>query len=92
MTAGKDPSKYDPHRSPPADLPADPARFWSAGVDLDELASPDDAATTPALKKLGPLPVSRSSFPLLGFLATVYEEIAAHAKQAAASDADPAGE
>ncbi len=92
MTAGNNPSMPDPHRGPPADLPPDPARFWSAGVDLDDLASPDAAATTPALKKLGPLPVSHSSFPLLGFLATVYEEIAAHAKQAAAADAGPTGE
>jgi hypothetical protein len=80
-----------PSPRPPADLPADPGRFWSAGVDLDELASPSDVATTPALKKLGPLPLARGSFPLLGFLATVYEQIAGHVEQALGDETDATG-
>jgi len=65
---------------PPKDLPLGPPEFWSAAVDLDELADPPDVATTPALKNLGPLPLSRGGFPLMGFLATIYEQIAACAE------------
>lgn len=62
----------------PADLPNDPARFWSAGANLEDLAPPENVDTTPALKRLGPLPFPRGGFPLMGFLTTVYEHVAGH--------------
>ncbi len=35
----------------------------------------------PALEKLGPSPFAKNRFPFLGFLATVYDHIAAQARQ-----------
>jgi len=35
----------------------------------------------PALEKLGPSPFAKTRFPFLGFLATVYDHIAAQARQ-----------
>lgn len=64
--------------SGPADLPADPAVFWAEGASLDELSPPAEVDSTPALKRLGPLPVARGGFPLVGFLTTVYEHVAEH--------------
>jgi hypothetical protein len=40
--------------------------------------SAEDLDATPALKQLGPLPITGSGFPLIGFLATVYEQVADH--------------
>ena len=60
----------------PASLPADPAIFWAAGVNLDELAPRPEAPSAPVLPRLGPPPFPRGGFPLLGFLATVYEHVA----------------
>jgi hypothetical protein len=58
---------------PPEDLPTDAAAFWHA-------ASLPLRPTTPelpsALERLGPSPFSKSKFPFLGFLATVYDEVA----------------
>jgi hypothetical protein len=34
-----------------------------------------------ALEKLGPSPFAKNRFPFLGFLATVYDHVAAQAKQ-----------
>jgi hypothetical protein len=67
--------------APPSnDFSIDPARFWSAGEDLDALEPPAEAESAPALKLAGPLPFARSGFPIMGFLATVYEQIASHAE------------
>ncbi|MBN2562764.1 MAG: hypothetical protein JXQ75_17715 [Phycisphaerae bacterium] len=75
---------------PPDDLPADPRQFWLVAADLDELEPPHEVDTTPALKKAGVLPFPRSRFPLMGFLATVYEQIANRAKEMAnAAGSDP---
>lgn len=59
-------------------LPSDPSRFWSAGVDLAGLESLPALDKAPALQRLGPLPFPRGGFPLMGFLATVYEHVANH--------------
>ena len=65
----------------PEDLPVDPGEFWSAAISLDDLDAPANADAWPALKRLGPLPSARGGFPIMGFLATVYEQIANHAKE-----------
>lgn len=64
--------------SPPTDINFDTAAYWSLDPRLLEL--PDAGACEPALKRLGPLPFPRGSFPLMGFFATVYEHISAHAR------------
>ncbi|MCG8405260.1 MAG: hypothetical protein MI923_08700 [Phycisphaerales bacterium] len=65
-------------------LQDDPAidveRFWSTAQSLDEIGLPPNPETTPALKRLGPPPFVRSRFPLMGFLATVYEHITTHVR------------
>ncbi|MEK6644666.1 MAG: hypothetical protein AAB385_05795 [Planctomycetota bacterium] len=63
---------------PPTDLLTDPARFWSLAAELP--GQPVFEAVPPALKRLGPLPFPRGKFPLMGFLATVYEHVAAHVR------------
>lgn len=66
--------------SPPPWLSAQPAIFWSPGPDAAPL--PDPAFQPPAaLEQLGPPPFPRSGFPFIGFLATVYDHVAAQATQ-----------
>ena len=62
----------------PPGLPADPSKFWTAGADLSSLSELPKLDATPALKRLGPLPFPRSGFPLMGFLATLYEHVVGH--------------
>lgn len=62
----------------PPGLPTDAAKFWTAGADLAALAELPKLDDTPALKRLGPLPFPRSGFPLMGFLATLYEHVVNH--------------
>jgi len=69
----------------PADLPADAEKFWAPPADLDTLEVPPNAESIPALQRLGPLPFPRGGFPLMGFLATVYDHIADHADEVLAS-------
>jgi hypothetical protein len=89
------PAARAPHPGPtgegaaPPDLPADAAEFWSAPAEAGELSPPADGETTPALKKLGPMPFPRGPFPLMGFLATVYEQVAARAREALAEGDEP---
>lgn len=64
---------------PPADLPASADQFWEPPADLDAIEVPPAAESIPALRRLGPLPFPRGGFPLMGFLATVYDHIAGHA-------------
>jgi hypothetical protein len=70
----------------PQGLPADPGVFWSAGVNLGDLAVRPETPSTPVLPRLGPPPFPRGGFPLLGFLATVYEHVA---RSAGATGAPP---
>lgn len=56
-------------------------QFWSAPAGLTELAIVPVLEVEPALKRLGPLAAARPGFPLMGFLATVYEQISSHAKE-----------
>jgi hypothetical protein len=71
-----------PKPAPPAlDLPTDPEEFFRAGPNLDALASPSDAPSV--LERLGPSPFPKTKFPFLGFLATVYDHVATHARSRA---------
>lgn len=70
----------DTHCSP-VDVPIDPVRFWSTTRDLSEIGPVPETETTPALRRLGPPPFARSRFPLMGFLATVYEHISTHIRE-----------
>jgi len=49
--------------------------FWSPTVEITEapLIAPDMQS---ALERLGPVPFPKSGFPFLGFLATVYDQVA----------------
>jgi hypothetical protein len=66
-----------PTNPPPnTELPADPAAFYAAGPDLPHLAPPSLAELPSALERLGPSPFPRTGFPFLGFLATLYDQVA----------------
>jgi hypothetical protein len=69
----------------PHNLPSAPASFWAAGVDLDDFEARPEAPSMPVLPRLGPPPFPRGGFPLLGFLATVYEHVAQSAGGAASA-------
>ena len=63
---------------PPAHLPADPDTFFRAGPDVDLLTVvPPPAQEQHVLEQLGPPPFRKTSFPMMGFLASVYEHVAA---------------
>lgn len=64
---------------PPGDLPTDPRSFWGDPATLERLAARPEADLPSVLQRLGPLPLPRSGFPLIGFLATVYDHVAASA-------------
>jgi hypothetical protein len=63
--------------------------FWQPAEPLPE-APELPPGTLSVLERLGPSPFPKSGFPFLGFLATVYDHIAAHcqppAKDAGASN------
>ena len=59
-------------------LPTDPEAFFRAGPDVDVLELGGDAPSV--LERLGPSPFPKSKFPFLGFLATVYDHVATHAR------------
>ena len=59
------------------DMQSDAEKFWQPADDLPD-APPVPADIQPALERLGPSPFPKSGFPVLGFLATVYDHIATH--------------
>ena len=65
----------------PPNLPADPESFWKSPANRPAPPPPPSPDTTPVLKKLGPLPFPKGSFPVMGFLATLYEHVSSHAAQ-----------
>ncbi len=83
------PKRTPPPLAPPDDLPSDPALFYAASGSLNELAGLRDDPCKTALERLGPPPFRRSGFPLLGFLATVYEHVAKCASDALAEEIKP---
>ena len=63
---------------PPEDLPVDAVTFWETPPfpprpDVRELPS--------ALERLGASPFPKSRFPFLGFLATVYDQVASSVRR-----------
>ena len=62
----------------PTDLPFDPAAFYSAGVDAELLLSVPPPEATHVLEQLGPPTFRKTTFPIMGFLASLYEHVAAH--------------
>ncbi len=64
------------------DLPADPIAFWGGDEALEAVGPAPLTQTPPALEKLGPPPFPRGGFPLMGFLASVYEHVASRAREA----------
>ena len=64
---------------PPPFLPPERESFFRAGADMELLT-----AVAPAepgkhvLEQLGPPPFRKTSFPMMGFLASMYEQVAAH--------------
>ncbi len=71
----------DPRAALPLHLPAEPRRFWRSPADLDALAKFPENDTTPVLKMLGPIPFPRGRFPVMGFLATLYDHVAGYAAE-----------
>ncbi len=67
--------------SPPLEQCVD--TFWLPGVPLEELPAGPPPAPDPyeILKRLGPSPFEGSSFPLIGFLASVYERVGRLARE-----------
>jgi hypothetical protein len=63
---------------PPEELPADAATFWHA-PGLPPRPAPRELPS--ALERLGASPFPKSRFPFLGFLATVYDQVAGSVKR-----------
>ena len=82
MAQKKKPAATTPTEMAPPALPIDPTRFWRAPVDLGTLLPPDEVDRTATLQRLGALPFSGSGFPLMGFLATLFEHVANSARDA----------
>jgi hypothetical protein len=60
------------------DLPRDAEAFYRAGADFELLNVDPAPVAKHVLEQLGPPPFRKTSFPLMGFLATFYEHVAAH--------------
>jgi hypothetical protein len=92
MTRNQSRSKHSASVSPPADLPTDPKTFWSPLRDLNEIEPPPKLETPPTLQQLGPLPINGSSFPMMGFLASIYEHVSSHVGKVAGSQRPESGQ
>ena len=57
----------------------------------DALETPPMGETTPVLERLGPSPFPRSGFPLMGFLATLYDHVAEFARERLDDPSEPRG-
>ncbi len=67
----------------PPELPTDPVAFWLGSTDDNRrLPPPPQGQRLSALKRLGPLPFPRRGFPMMGFLATLYDHVSAYATEA----------
>lgn len=63
--------------------------FYRAAGDLHVLDQPREEPPVSALQRLGAAPFPKSKFPFLGFLASVYDHLAAHAAGRATSATSP---
>ena len=50
--------------------------FYAAAGDLDAIDLTPELPAKPVLEQLGPPPFRKTSFPMMGFLASVYEHVA----------------
>ena len=62
----------------PEELPVDAAAFWRSPPVQPR---PEARELPSALERLGPSPFPKSRFPFLGFLATVYDQVATSVRQ-----------
>jgi hypothetical protein len=67
------------HFRPPPDLPRAPRLFWSAHRDFAALGEAPQTRAPEVLERLGPPPFPKSRFPFIGFLATIFDHVSAHA-------------
>jgi hypothetical protein len=58
-------------------MPEQLENFYKAGEGIDALRANPPRDGKPVLEQLGPAPFRSRGFPLLGFLATLYEHVAA---------------
>lgn len=72
------PSRQAPDAAP-ADLPRVPRLFWAPHPDFADLERFTPGPAGKVLDALGPPPFPKTGFPFIGFLATVYDHVAAHA-------------
>ena len=63
---------------PPAHLPIDPRHFYAAPLGAQSLPLIAQAESQHVLEQLGPAPFRKGSFPVIGFLSSLYEHVAAH--------------
>jgi len=61
----------------PANLPVNPEAFYRAGAEAHTLSLAPEPEPKHVLEQLGPPPFRKTSFPLMGFLASLYEHVAA---------------
>jgi hypothetical protein len=66
---------------PPAHLPIDPRHFYAAPLGTQTIPLIAQAEGQHVLEQLGPPPFRKSSFPVIGFLASLYEHVAAHVSE-----------
>lgn len=52
--------------------------FFRAGSDINALREINFEQARSALERLGPPPFRKSGFPMMGFLATLYEHVSQH--------------
>ncbi len=68
----------DPGLQPPPDLPRVPRLFWTVHPDLEIAARAPRPEVRSVLECLGSPPFPKTGFPFIGFLATVYDHVAAY--------------
>ena len=65
-------------KQPPAHLPIDPRHFYAAPLGAQSIPLIAQAESQHVLEQLGPAPFRKGSFPVIGFLSSLYEHVAAH--------------
>ncbi len=74
---------------PPPHLPIDPRHFFAAPLGAQSVPLIAQAEPQHVLEQLGPPPFRKGSFPVIGFLASLYEHVAAHVSASGSTeDAD----
>jgi hypothetical protein len=64
----------------PVELSGDPNDFYRAGSDAELFLSVAAPEALHVLEQLGPPPFRKTNFPLMGFLASLYEHVAEQVK------------